>query len=108
MVLQVLSGRHAPRPNLKSVTNILKKIFAGFQRLTGTEISDEFRKDIRLVSVTRRRYAERVAALIGLPPVCSQHSNQTYTTTKKREKRLLDVDDLQTIHFKHGPGVRML
>jgi hypothetical protein len=35
-----------PRPNLQSVRNILKKFFAGFERITGMEISDELRTDI--------------------------------------------------------------
>jgi hypothetical protein len=47
-------GRLAPKPNLKSVIIILKKFFAGFQRLIRTEISDELRKDIYLISVARR------------------------------------------------------
>jgi hypothetical protein len=44
-------GRLAPKPNLKSVKNILKKFFAGFQRITETEISDELRNDVYVVSV---------------------------------------------------------
>ena|SRR2546423_86598 len=39
-------GRLAPMPNIKSVKTTLKRFFAGFQRVTGTEISDELRKDI--------------------------------------------------------------
>jgi hypothetical protein len=37
-------------PNLKDVTNILEKYFAGFQRLAEMEIGDELRKDVYLVS----------------------------------------------------------
>jgi len=44
------SGRLAPKPNLKSVKNILKKFFAGFQRITETEISDELTShNLRLI-----------------------------------------------------------
>jgi hypothetical protein len=42
-------GRLVLKPNLKPVKNILKKFFAGFQRITGTEISDESRKDVYIV-----------------------------------------------------------
>jgi hypothetical protein len=45
------SGRLALRPNLKSVKNILKKFFAGFQRITETEISDELRNDVYVMSI---------------------------------------------------------
>ena len=45
------SGRLAPKPNLKSVKNILKKFFAGFQRITETEIGDVLRNDVYVVSV---------------------------------------------------------
>jgi len=34
-----------------------REFFTGFQRLTGTEISAELRKDVDLVSAARRRYA---------------------------------------------------
>jgi hypothetical protein len=40
------SSQLAPRLNLKSVKNILKKFFAGFQRITETEISDELGNDL--------------------------------------------------------------
>jgi hypothetical protein len=45
------SGRLASKPNLKSVKSILKKFFAGFQRITETEISDELRNDVYVVSI---------------------------------------------------------
>ena len=47
------SGRLASRPNLKSVKNILKKFFAGFQRITETEISDELRNDVYIHAYPR-------------------------------------------------------
>jgi hypothetical protein len=45
-------GRLAPVPNLKSARNILKKFFAGFERITETEISNELRTDIYTVSIS--------------------------------------------------------
>ena len=45
------TGRLAPEPNIKSVKNILKKFLAGFQRITETEISKEYRKDVYFVSI---------------------------------------------------------
>jgi hypothetical protein len=38
------TGHLAPEPNVKIVKNVLKKFFAGFQRITETEISDEYKK----------------------------------------------------------------
>jgi hypothetical protein len=45
-------GRLAPVPNLKSVRNVLKKFFAGFERIIETEISNEVRTDVYTVSVS--------------------------------------------------------
>ena len=45
------AGRLAPVPNIGSVRSILKGFFAGFHRLTGTEISEELRTDVYFVSV---------------------------------------------------------
>jgi hypothetical protein len=45
-------GWLALRPNLKLVRNILKKFFAGFERITETEISNELRTDVYIVSVS--------------------------------------------------------
>jgi hypothetical protein len=41
----------SPVPNLITVTDILKKFFSGFERVTGREICEELRKDVYLVSV---------------------------------------------------------
>jgi hypothetical protein len=49
-------GRLAPVPSFKSVKAILKRFFAGFERVTGTEIRNELRRDVYLVSVTARKY----------------------------------------------------
>jgi hypothetical protein len=49
-------GRLARQPNIKSVQNILKKFFAGFQRVTETKINDELRNDVYFVSIAQRRY----------------------------------------------------
>ena len=48
-------GWLAPTPNIKSVKTTLGRFFAGFQRVTGTEISDELRKDVYLVSAAARQ-----------------------------------------------------
>lgn len=40
------SGRIHKRPNLTTVKNMLKKFFGGFVRVTGTDISDEYRRDV--------------------------------------------------------------
>jgi len=45
-------GRLAPVPNLNSVRNMLKKFFAGFERIIETEISSELRTDVYTVSVS--------------------------------------------------------
>jgi hypothetical protein len=39
------SGWLAERPNQNTVMDKLKKLFSGFERVTGTEISEELRKD---------------------------------------------------------------
>jgi hypothetical protein len=45
-------GQLAPVPNLKSVRSMLKKFFAGFERIIETEISNELRTDVYTVSVS--------------------------------------------------------
>lgn len=45
----VPAGRLDKRPNLTTVKNMLKKFFGGFVRVTGTDISDEYRRDIYTV-----------------------------------------------------------
>ena len=47
------SGRIEKRPNLTSVKNLLKKLFSGFTRVTGTTLSDEFRTDIYTVRLAQ-------------------------------------------------------
>ena len=44
------SGRLDKRPNLNIVQNMLKKFSGSFVRVTGTEIDDEYQKDIYTVS----------------------------------------------------------
>ena len=45
------TGRLDKKPNIKSVRNTTKKFYSGFQRVTGTEISEALRKEGSFVSV---------------------------------------------------------
>jgi hypothetical protein len=54
-------SRLAPLPNLKSVRNILKKFFAGFERITETEISNETTIILRDII---RKLIENIDALL--------------------------------------------
>jgi hypothetical protein len=52
MVLQVPSWPARTRAQPHNGQRYPEEIFSGFKRVTGTEISEELRKDVYLVSVT--------------------------------------------------------